>query len=167
VNFRPTHDTHNGDGNRAGFMISSLARSGCGCASATGDRNAGAGIRSLLLAAVLAVSAGAIAADPATVSAGVYALQTARPAVSKTDGLVRALASLPVEAARVLYLPLGVIECIGAPLPGVGFMSGARHVGTGILAPFRLVGAVLTLPVTAAETVEAVATAVPRAVTGD
>jgi len=46
-------------------------------------------------------------------------------------------------------------------------MSGARHIGTGILAPFRLVGAVLTLPVTAAETVEAVATAVPRAVTGD
>jgi hypothetical protein len=71
---------------------------------------------------------------------------------------------MPLQAVRVLYLPLGVVECVGAPLPGVGFMSGLRHIGTGILAPFRLLGDALTFPAKVVETVEAVTTTVPRAV---
>jgi hypothetical protein len=45
-------------------------------------------------------------------------------------------------------------------LPGVGFMSGLSHIGTGILAPFRLLGDVLTFPAKVVETVEAVTTIV-------
>jgi hypothetical protein len=114
--------------------------------------------RRLLLAVGLATTTAVAAVDPATVAVVAKALPTAQPALSHTVGLGRAVIDLPLQAIQILYLPLGVVECVGAPLPGVGFMSGLRHIGTGILAPFRLLGDVLTFPVKVVETVEAVTT---------
>jgi|688.fasta_scaffold70937_4 hypothetical protein len=127
----------------------------------------GCGRRRLLatgLAAVTAAASAVAAVDPATVAVVAQALPAVQPALSHTVGLGRTVVDMPVQAIQVLYLPLGVVECVGAPLPGVGFLSGLRHIGTGILAPFRLVGAVLTFPAKLVETVEAVTTVVPRAV---
>ena len=114
--------------------------------------------RRLLLAVGLATTTAVAAVDPATIVAVAQALPTAQPALSQTVGLGRAVIDMPLQAIQVLYLPLGVVECVGAPLPGVGFMSGLRHIGTGILAPFRLLGDVLTFPAKVVETVEAVTT---------
>jgi len=127
----------------------------------------GHGRRRLLaagLAAATAAASAVAAADPATVAAVARALPEAQSALSHTVGLGRAVVDMPLQAVRVLYLPLGVVECVGAPLPGVSFMSGLRHIGTGILAPFRLLGDALTFPSKVVETVEAVTTTVPRAV---
>jgi hypothetical protein len=115
-----------------------------------------------LAVAFAAASAGA-AADPATVAAVARALPAAQPALSHTVGLGRAVVDMPLQAVRVLYLPLGVVECVAAPLPGVDFMSGLRHIGSGLMAPIRLLGDVLTFPAKVVETAEAVVTAVPRA----
>ncbi|MBM4163133.1 MAG: hypothetical protein FJ222_01625 [Lentisphaerae bacterium] len=117
----------------------------------------------LMLAAGLMATSAVSAIDPATVAAVTRALPEARPALSHVVGLGRAVVDLPVHAVRVLYLPLGVVECVGAPLPGVSFMSGLSHIGSGVLAPFRLLGNVITFPAKVVETVEAVATAIPRA----
>jgi hypothetical protein len=116
--------------------------------------------RRLLLAVGLATTSAVAAVDPATVAVVAQALPTAQPALSHTVGLGRAVIDMPLQAIQVLYLPLGVVECVGAPLPGVGFMSGLSHIGTGILAPFRLLGDVLTFPAKVVETVEAVTTIV-------
>ena len=112
--------------------------------------------RRLLLAVGLATTSAVAAVDPATVAVVAQALPTAQPALSHTVGLGRAVIDMPLQAIQILYLPLGVVECVGAPLPGVGFMSGLRHIGTGILAPFRLLGDVLTFPAKVVDTVEAV-----------
>ena len=82
--------------------------------------------------------AAAVVAAPAAVAAS-----QALPAVT---GLARDVAAIPLAVADVMRLPLGVTEMVFAPLPGVSFMSGLKNFGVGILAPFKLVGAVLSLP---------------------
>jgi hypothetical protein len=77
----------------------------------------------------------------------------AAPVVKEGVGLAEKAAEIPIHAAEILDLPRGVIECVFWPLPGVSFVSGLEHIGTGILAPFRLVTAVVTLPY---DTVQAV-----------
>jgi hypothetical protein len=118
----------------------------------------------LMLAAGLSATSAVPAIDPATVAAVTRTLPAAQPALIHVVGLGRAVVDMPVHAIQVLYLPLGVVECVGAPLPGVGFRSGLRHMGTGVLAPFRLLGDVITFPAKVVETVEAVTTTIPRAV---
>jgi hypothetical protein len=110
--------------------------------SNTGQRPCAAYILSgLLLAFGMApatLHAAAAAAAPAAVAAS-----QALPAVT---GLARNIAEIPLAVADVVRLPLGVTEMVFAPLPGVSFMSGLKDFGVGILAPFKLVGAVLSLP---------------------
>lgn len=88
------------------------------------------------------------AATPPVVSA--TAVQQAIPVVSDGVGLVKEVARIPADVGEVLLLPLGVVECVAAPLPGVSVGCGLRHIGTGLLAPFHLVRDVLTLPYDAA-----------------
>lgn len=113
-----------------------------------------------LVPAVLALGAavcggGEFEADAAAVAApaALTAAAEAAPVVKESVGLLTEVAEIPKDTAEILCLPWGVTECVFSPLPGVSFMSGLRHVGTGIVAPFKLVGDVLTLPYDAATAV--------------
>lgn len=57
------------------------------------------------------------------------------------------LLNIGKDIAEILYLPLGLVQCTaGAPL---GFFSdGLGNIGTGCVAPFRLVWDVILLPLT-------------------
>jgi len=103
------------------------------------------------------------AADAAAAAAVAQAAPLARPALKKTVALARGIVAIPQQAANLLCLPWGVVECVCSPLPGVEFMPGLRHIGQGLLAPFRFVDAVVSLPVKVVDAVEAVATALPDA----
>ena len=110
-------------------------------------------IRSGLLAA------GLLLAGPDTTWAAVPPLPAAAsvaqaaPVLKEGVDLAGHAAEIPIRAAEILNLPRGVVECVFWPLPGVSFRSGLAHLGTGLLAPFRLVEAVVTLPY---DTVQAV-----------
>ena len=93
-------------------------------------------------------------------AAAVAVAATAAPAVSTAGRLLHDVAEIPLAAADIVKLPMGVVECALAPLPGVEFKSGLSHVGTGILGPFRLAVAVLTLPVDVANATTGVGNAV-------
>ena len=80
--------------------------------------------------------------DPATAAI----VTQASPAVGGGVALVNDVVDIPKHTAEILLLPMGLIECVGSPLPGLEFMSGASHIGTGIVAPFKLVYSVLCLP---------------------
>jgi hypothetical protein len=95
-----------------------------------------------LLAAGVALSAGAT--DPGTV------IEAAVVAKGSLSGLVRAgkgVVEIPRQVGQCLRLPLGIVELVFSPLPGVGFMDGLEDVGKGVVAPFKLCQAVLELPV--------------------
>jgi hypothetical protein len=79
------------------------------------------------------------------------------PVAKETVGLAAKVAEIPIRAVEILDLPRGLLECVFSPLPGVSFSSGLGHLGTGLLAPFRLVEAVVTLPYEAVTTVTRVA----------
>jgi len=84
------------------------------------------------------------ATDPGT------ALQAAALAKGSAPGLVRAgkgIVEVPKQVAQCLRLPLGVVEMVFSPLPGVGFMDGLKDAGKGIVAPFKLCIAALEMPV--------------------
>ena len=98
--------------------------------------------RSLVL--LFGVVACAAAATP--LAPTVAGVQQAAPVLRDGIGLVQEVAKIPLDVGEILLLPMGVVECLAAPLPGVSFMSGLRHLGTGLLAPFCLVRDVLTLP---------------------
>ncbi|MFZ4395888.1 MAG: hypothetical protein ACOYOU_09720 [Kiritimatiellia bacterium] len=101
----------------------------------------------LLLAGVHSTKA-AVPAVPvaATVAQGV-------PIVKDGVDLAAKAADIPIRAVEILDIPRGLIECVFWPLPGVSFVSGLEHIGTGILAPFRLVESVVTLPYDAVKAV--------------
>jgi hypothetical protein len=83
------------------------------------------------------------AADPGT------ALQAAVAARGCWPGLVRAgkgVVEVPRQAGQCLRLPLGLLEMVFAPLPGVSFSEGLSDAGRGVVAPFRLCMAALELP---------------------
>lgn len=98
----------------------------------------------LSLAVLAGLSTAAVAASPALATTA--AVQQAAPAVGAGVGLVREVAKVPADVGAVLLLPLGVVECVAAPLPGVCLKSGLGHIGAGLLAPFHLIRDVLTLP---------------------
>lgn len=109
-------------------------------------------MRCLVVLPLLVFVACVSAASPALpVAAG---LQEAVPVVRDGVSLLKEIAKVPMDVGEVLLLPMGVVECVVSPLPGVSFMSGLRHVGTGLLAPFCLVRDVLTLPYDAAVAVD-------------
>lgn len=91
---------------------------------------------------MLALPAGAT--DPGTV------LQAAALAKGSLPGLLRAgkgIVEVPWQAGQCLRLPLGLVELVFSPLPGVGFMDGLEDTGKGLLAPFKFGLAVFELPV--------------------
>jgi len=84
------------------------------------------------------------ATDPGTV------IQAASLAKGSLPGLVRAgkgIVEVPRQVGQCLRLPLGLVEVVASPLPGVGFMDGLENIGKGLVAPFKLCQAVLELPV--------------------
>lgn len=90
----------------------------------------------------------------------VAAAAQAAPVVKESIGFLQHVAQVPIYAGEILCLPWGMTECVGSPLPGVSFISGLRHIGTGVLAPFKLVAAVVTLPYDAVTAVGRTAEAV-------
>ncbi len=99
-----------------------------------------------MLGALLVVGAvtTAGATDPGT------AIQTAVAAKGSLPGLVRAgkgVAEIPWQAGQCLRLPLGLVEVLLSPLPGIAFSDGLENTGRGVVAPFKLCVAVLEMPV--------------------
>jgi hypothetical protein len=83
------------------------------------------------------------ATDPGT------ALQAAAMAKGSLPGLVRAgkgVVEVPKQVAQCFRLPLGLVEMVFSPLPGVDFMDGLKDTGKGVVAPFKLCIATLELP---------------------
>jgi hypothetical protein len=105
-------------------------------------------VRSLprtLLAALLFLCIAARAQAVAPVVTAAAAAQ-AVPVVKEGASFVKEVAAIPISAGEILCLPWGVVECVFSPLPNVSFRSGLGHIGTGIVAPFKLVEAVVSLP---------------------
>jgi hypothetical protein len=118
------------------------------------NRLAGVAVATILLSRCAAVVA------PATVAPAVTA---ALPAVRETLTFAQEVAAVPMAAAAVLCLPLGAVECVLSPLPEITFMSGLRHIGRGVVAPFKFVEAVVTLPYDTVKAATGVVNAVPQA----
>jgi hypothetical protein len=79
------------------------------------------------------------AVTPAEVAAGVEA-------APRVLDLASDAARVPYAAAELLYLPMGASEVVLCPLPGVNLGDGLRHLGKGLIAPFKVGVAVLRLP---------------------
>lgn len=77
---------------------------------------------------------------------GGLALATGAKAAKPVVDVVSSVAEVPLAVADLVRLPLGVVQIGLSPLPGIGIIGGLENVGQGILAPFKLVQAVLTLP---------------------
>lgn len=83
------------------------------------------------------------ATDPGT------AIEAAVAAKGCLPGLVRAgkgVAEIPWQAGQCLRLPLGLVEMVFSPLPGVTFSDGLADTGKGLVAPFKLCIAALEMP---------------------
>jgi hypothetical protein len=94
-----------------------------------------------LLAAGLALPLGAT--DPGT------ALEAAALAKGSAPGLLRAakgIVEVPKQAGQCLLLPLGLVETLLSPFPGVELGEGLKHAGKGLVAPFKLCVAALEMP---------------------
>ncbi|MEA2013594.1 MAG: hypothetical protein U9O87_11065 [Verrucomicrobiota bacterium] len=76
----------------------------------------------------------------------VLAISKAAPA---TVNLVKDVVALPLRVGKIFRLPLGLVETVLAPLPGLTFANGITNTGNGIAGIFEFVGAVLKLPVSA------------------
>ncbi len=109
----------------------------------SGNRRVGIRVRrAVLLVAMLAVRELA-ASDPGT------ALEAAALAKGSLPGLIRAgqgVVEVPRQVGQCLRLPLGVVELLFSPLPGVTVSEGLKDTGKGVVAPFKLVIAVLEMP---------------------
>lgn len=95
-----------------------------------------------LVASVLAFAAGAT--DPGT------AVQAAVAAKGCMPGLLRAgkgIVEVPYQAGQCARLPLGLVEMLFSPLPGVALSDGLKDTGKGVVAPFKLCMATLEMPV--------------------
>jgi len=102
-------------------------------------------LRKLFFAfAFLWVTLSLLASDP------VSTVLVAEAAKDGASGIVRAgkgVAEVPLQVGECLRLPLGILEMVLSPLPGITFKSGLEDTGQGILAPFRLCRAILKMPV--------------------
>ena len=84
------------------------------------------------------------ASDPVST---VLAVEAAKKGSS---GIVRAgkgIAEVPYQVGECIRLPMGIVEMVLSPLPGITFKDGLEDTGQGILAPFRLCRAILKMPV--------------------
>ena len=83
------------------------------------------------------------AVDPGT------AIEATVVAKGSLPGLVRAgkgIVEIPCQVAQCLRLPLGIVQMVFSPLPGVEFMEGLENTGKGVVAPFKLCMATLEMP---------------------
>lgn len=99
--------------------------------------------------AVFAIVFVACASTGWAVTPEVTAGLTAAKAAPQVFSLARDLASIPADVGQTLLLPLGVVETVLSPLPGLSLAHGARNIGTGLKGPFDLLGRVLKLPLSA------------------
>ncbi len=64
-------------------------------------------------------------------------------------GLKRAggsILEIPWQLGQCLRLPLGLVEVVASPLPGVEFKEGLKDLGVGVVAPFKFCIAVFEMP---------------------
>ena len=83
------------------------------------------------------------AVDPGT------AIEATAVAKGSLPGLVRAgkgIVEVPWQVAQCFRLPLGIVQMVFSPLPGVEFTDGLENTGKGIVAPFKLCVATLEMP---------------------
>ncbi len=85
---------------------------------------------------------GGVAEAALMVESGQLVLRSFRPLIN----VAGAVLEVPVVAAGVLRLPMGVVEVALCPLPGLSLSRGLRNFGKGLLAPFELTATVLKLP---------------------
>ena len=100
-------------------------------------------VRTRALVCLLASASTAAAVDPGTV------VETAALAKEGAPGLMRAgkgIAEVPWQAGQCLRLPLGLVQIVLSPLPGVGLTDGLKNTGIGAVAPFKLCIAILEMP---------------------
>ena len=53
---------------------------------------------------------------------------------------------MPFVAADLVHLPLGLVETLLSPLPGLTVVNGLENTGIGLVAPFKVLTALLKLP---------------------
>ncbi|MFO7822043.1 MAG: hypothetical protein R6V56_08345 [Lentisphaeria bacterium] len=69
-----------------------------------------------------------------------------RQTVPAVADLGKSISKVPMSAAKILRLPLGALELILSPLPGINCLSATKNIGAGLVAPFELGINVLSLP---------------------
>jgi len=130
------------NGSRADIALKSarfLSETGCSCFRLLGSMKR----RFVLLAYLFAAALPVQAVDPGT------AIEAATVAKGSVPGLVRAgkgIVEVPWQVAQCLRLPLGIVQMVFSPLPGVDFSDGLENTGKGIVAPFKLCVATLEMP---------------------
>lgn len=66
--------------------------------------------------------------------------------IKEATEMAGTIAEIPLSAANVLRLPMGLVQVITAPLPGITLVDGFTNIGKGIIAPFDLLINTLALP---------------------
>jgi hypothetical protein len=77
---------------------------------------------------------------------GTMAAAAGAKAAKPVVDTVSSVAAIPLAAADLVRLPMGVAQVGLAPLPGITFSDGFTNIGKGIIAPFKLVMGVLSFP---------------------
>ena len=116
------------------------------------------------LAVVLALGVGGVAQLRAAVPVTPQSAAAAAAVAAPVCDLASDVAAIPIAAGNILRLPLGVIEVVGAPLPGLSLSNGFSDLGAGLKAPFELVFAVVKLPLSAVNAATGVCAAPAAAV---
>jgi len=60
--------------------------------------------------------------------------------------MLKDVSAIPISLANIARLPMGVLEVVASPLPGVTIIDGLANIGKGIKAPFDLLVNTLALP---------------------
>ena len=77
------------------------------------------------------------------------AAAAAGPAIPAATQVVKDAIAIPINALSIVRLPLGAAEVLLSPLPGLTMASGFNNMGRGLMAPVKVVGSVLDLPLSA------------------
>ena len=74
------------------------------------------------------------------------AASTAVKAAPIAGKMLKDVSAIPISLGNMFRLPLGVVEVVASPLPGVTILDGLTNIGKGLKAPFDLVINTLALP---------------------
>lgn len=86
------------------------------------------------------------------------AASTAVDAAPIAGKMLKDVSAIPISLGNIARLPLGIVEIVGSPLPGVTLLDGLTNIGKGLIAPFELVYNTLALPGRMASSVADLAT---------